>query len=369
MRILHINTNYINNPLHQNMIDSLNDANVENQVLVPTCDAKNSVIKPKEYVTLCECFSKCDRINYYKKQKKIFSAVKSVCDINAYDCIHAYTVFTDGNVAYNLNKEYGIPYVVAVRNTDINTFFKYMIHLRKRGIEILKNASAIFFLSESYKNILFSNYVKPEDYELLNSKTYIIPNGIDKFWLCNISNDKKKCDKNDLRICFAGKIDKNKNCELTVKACDLLVSEGYKVTYTVVGNIINKKFNKMIQSKNYIKHIPYLKKEDLLKIYRQNHIFVMPSLTESFGMVYLEAMSQGLPVIYTKGEGFDNQFEEGLVGYHASPYDETEVADALKSVVDNYEQISLNCRYSLLNYTWEQISNTYSNIYNEIIMR
>ena len=38
-------------------------------------------------------------------------------------------------------------------------------------------------------------------------------------------------------------------------------------------------------------------------IYRENDIYVMPSIIETFGLVYAEAMSQGLPVIYTRGQG------------------------------------------------------------------
>ena len=48
----------------------------------------------------------------------------------------------------------------------------------------------------------------------------------------------------------------------------------------------------------------------------------MTSLGESFGLTYAEAMSQGVPVIYSKGQGFDGQFKEGVVGYHVDPLSE-----------------------------------------------
>ena len=41
----------------------------------------------------------------------------------------------------------------------------------------------------------------------------------------------------------------------------------------------------------------------------------MPSRYETFGLVYGEAMSQGLPIIYSKGQGVDGYFKEGTVGY------------------------------------------------------
>jgi len=48
----------------------------------------------------------------------------------------------------------------------------------------------------------------------------------------------------------------------------------------------------------------------------------MPSITETFGLVYAEALSQGLPVLYTRGQGFDRQFEEGEVGYAVDCFDD-----------------------------------------------
>ena len=68
----------------------------------------------------------------------------------------------------------------------------------------------------------------------------------------------------------------------------------------------------------------------------------MPSFTESFGLVYAEAMSQGLPVIYSKGQGFDNQFPEGMVGVHVSAYDAHDVAEGIEKVVNNFYQMTQN---------------------------
>jgi glycosyltransferase involved in cell wall biosynthesis len=56
-------------------------------------------------------------------------------------------------------------------------------------------------------------------------------------------------------------------------------------------------------------------KEKLLNNYRNSDIFIMPSYNETFGLVYIEAMSQGLPIIYTQNEGVDGYFKEGSVGY------------------------------------------------------
>lgn len=72
-------------------------------------------------------------------------SLEKCISVSEYDLIHAYYLFTDGNYARIISRKYNIPYVVAVRNTDVNVFFKHMIHLRCVGIKILKDARTVFF--------------------------------------------------------------------------------------------------------------------------------------------------------------------------------------------------------------------------------
>lgn len=132
MKVLHINCNYMDSWLHQTMIDELEQKNINNDVFVPLYNEKGHIVIPKKYVNISVCFKKYDRLVYHYKQRKIYKSIIKQFNILNYDCIHAYTLFTDGNVARKLSKKYNIPYAVAVRNTDVNTFFKYMFHLRKK---------------------------------------------------------------------------------------------------------------------------------------------------------------------------------------------------------------------------------------------
>ena len=50
-------------------------------------------------------------------------------------------------MAYQIHKEYGTPYVVAVRSNEVADFFKKAFWLRPIGLNILKNASQIIFIS------------------------------------------------------------------------------------------------------------------------------------------------------------------------------------------------------------------------------
>ena len=106
-----------------------------------------------------------------------------------------------------------------------------------------------------------------------------------------------------------------------------------------------------------------MSKEQLIKQYRKHDIFVMPSFTESFGLVYAEAISQGLPVVYSKGQGFDGQFEEGVVGYHCDAYDANSVASAIKKIIKKTNEISSRI---ISKFRWNEICNKYFSIYKEL---
>ena len=369
MRILHINCNYIGTTLHQLMIEHLDALGYENQVFVPTYDKNIAVIKSNDNVYVSECFNKWDRLVFDYKQQKIIKAIEEHYDVASFDLIHAYTLYTDGNAARVLSEKYGIPYVVAVRNTDVNDFLKKMIHLRKRGLKTLLSAKEVFFLSEAYRHQVFEKYVPQKYQEEIKKKTHIIPNGIDAFWFENTPEQGKAIDKKHIKLVYAGRIDKNKNIPTTQKAMEILRKQGYETTLTVVGKIQDEKEFQIIKDDPYTTCLPAMPKEKLIEVYRASDIFVMPSYTESFGLVYAEAMSQGLPVIYSKGQGFDGQFTEGAVGYHVDSGSPDDVAAGIKRVVENYSDIQKNVVDAARDFSWIKLIEKYVQVYRTIVVR
>lgn len=369
MRVLHININYIGSSLHQTMIEHMNRLGINSLVFAPTYDKSSSVVECMDYVTVSECFNKWDRVLYYKKQHKIISALKKTYDVSSFDIIHAYTLFTDGNVAYELFRQYGIPYVVAIRSTDVNAFFKKMIYLRKHGVEILRNASSIFFLSSVYRDIVLNTYVPKELRDEIFDKSYIIPNGIDDFWHDNTF--KRECksllnrirNERILKCIFVGSIDKRKNAEITLQALTKLNTEGWSCTLTTVGRVVDQSVFKRLNKYECFNYLGPKTKEELIECYRSADIFVMPSHTETFGLVYAEAMSQGLPVLYTKGQGFDGQFNDGDVGYSVNDRSATDIKNKLLKTIDNYSIISSNCSLMHNQFNWNKICEDYYRIY------
>ncbi len=364
MRVLHINRNYLGTTLHQTMVEHLEAIGVESQVFVPVCKTEIATIKPNKNVVVSDCFNNVDRYIFDLKQFKIIRAIEQNVDVGSFDVIHAYTLFTDGNAAMRLAQKYNKPFVVAVRNTDVNDFFAKLFYLRGRGIKIMRAAQKIFFLSEAYRKQVFEKYV-PENYrdELLE-KTLVIPNGIDDFWFNNVP-DEQKTICNSVKLIYAGKIDKNKNIPTIKDTMDVLQRVGIVSTLTVIGKIVDESEFLKIKDDNRITYLPAMPKEQLIEQYRKHDIFVMPSFTESFGLVYAEALTQCLPVVYTKGQGFDEQFEEGVVGYHCDAHNAIDVAVAIEKIVTDYEKIKTNCDVSALKFKWSDICEKYKCVYEK----
>lgn len=406
MRVLHINGNYLDSYLHQELVAHLDNIGIENTVYVPIHEGHKGIVDSAGDAQVYTCFSKWDRFNFYKKQKKIIRTAERKFDIPSFDCIQAQTLFTDGNAAYELSKKYNIPFVVTVRNTDINVFFKYMLYLRGRGNRILSEASRIVFISEAYKkNVLqryvretfrgrvgnfgkkFTTIVKPiadkddkkvSRKDIIRNKATKIPNGIDKFWLDNIYSSRdydeaqERFVRKQLRLIYAGNIEKNKNIELTTEAVKLLRLQGWDATFTVVGSVKDERLYKSLE--NQIRYIPKCPKEELIGQYRKADILVMPSHAETFGLVYAEAMSQGLPVIYTREQGFDGQFLDGEVGYSVSDKDASELAERIVKIVgvgstvstsNTYKTMSENAMRGCRKFDWDKVAREYARVYVE----
>ena len=366
MKVLHINCNYLGTTLHQCMVEHLDTCGIDSTVFVPTYNPEISAITPNANVIISKCFRKWDRLIFYYKQRKVQKALEASVAVGEYDLIHAYTLLSDGNCAYNMWKKYGVNYVVAIRNTDVNKFFKLRPHLIGQGIRIMEHAKAIFFLSESYRQLVLQKYVPARLREAFTAKSYIMPNGIDDFWLNNCPQNEDKKPDTPLRLVYTGRIDANKNIATTQAAMKILSEKGCEAHLTVVGKVADENVYRHISTDSSTTFIPPQNKEALIEIYRQNDIFVMPSITESFGLVYAEAISQGIPVVYSAGQGFDKQFAEGEVGYRADALSAESVASSILQITENYSSITQNLPAKAKRYSWDAICSQYCEIYHSV---
>ena len=365
VKVLHINYNYVGTALHNVMVQHLDPLVERNAVFAATWRDVDRQYSTE--VKISKCFNKWDRAFFHIKQKKILNALEEVYNLSEFNLIHAYTLFTDGNCAYELYKKYGKPYIVAVRDTDVNSFFKYMIHLRARGIVIMKNASAIIFLSDAYKSFVLSKYVPSDLRSEIESKSRVIPNGIDDFWINNLGKPRTISNNRSIKVVFAGRINDRKNPLCTVEALKILKGRGYEVSFEVVGKKEDAKICEALTEEDFVRIFEACPKEELIKYYRRNDIFVMPSRTETFGLVYAEAMSQGLPVLYSSGQGFDGQFPDGFIGYAVDKSNPQNVAERIIDVITQYAKMSQNCVANIPKFDWNNIVIMYRDLYEHIL--
>lgn len=376
MKVLHLSSSYPFTDLYKNLLNELDKRNINQSMYVPI--DKSTLINTRilgnarciDYTFSCP-FNKIDRYIYYTKINKIYNDIKIRKNLGRIDLTHAHFLFSDGGVAYKIKKKFNTDYIVAVRNSDVNFFFKYGIHIRKYGVKILVEAKKIIFLSPAYKDFVIKKYVPIHLQNMMEEKSVVIPNGIDEFWLDHL-NTSKELNRNykKIKLIYVGEINQNKNVHSSIKALKLLKDNGYNVSFDIIGEgPYEDKIKKMItdlELQDSVRMFGYISsKNKLIEMYRTADIFLMPSYKETFGLVYIEAMTQGLPIIYSRGQGVDGYFENGKVGYRVLSNDVVDIKNEILKIKQNYTSISKNAIEKSKEFKWSEISNTYIDIYNE----
>jgi len=243
---------------------------------------------------------------------------------------------------------------------------KIALHNYINGLNVLKNAKGIFFQTSNALNNLLNKIPKSYRDEVIK-KSIIIPNGIDKFWHENKIANSKMFNEREFVLLTVASIEHNKNLLATAKAVENLNSRGLRIKYNVAGRIIDQFILDDLMQNSCFKYLGVLDKFGLLNAYRQADIFIMVSYNETFGLVYAEAMSQGLPVIYSKGQGFDGQFEEGIVGFNADSNSIQDIEKAIMKVANCYKELTTNSLECVSKFNWERIVEIYFTIYSEVL--
>ena len=225
----------------------------------------------------------------------------------------------------------------------------------------------IVFISESAKEIVLNKYVLQKDKQSVMEKSFVIPNGIDPFWMNNPPTEDRNLQGNNLSLIYYGDIDRNKNIGTSINAAKRLIDEGYGVKFLVAGKIKDKYNKELIENASFVEYLGFKPKEELIDYLRQADIFVMPSFSETSGLAYAEAMSQGVPIIYTKAQGFDGQFPEGEVGFHVNPKSAEDVKERICDIIADYPAISNRCIDRAKQYNWDAIVSQYEDLYSAVV--
>lgn len=360
--VLYIDGNYPLHSLHRELVSGLADLGNDVIVYVPTkgkdLHSKYNCDHPKVRVIYSDILNNIDRIAFINKLHKLVSDVEKLVDMSKVDCILAGTMYSDGGVAYLLHKKYDIPFSFAVRETDVTYHMKWRPYLNSFAGKIINDATKVIFLSPSYRKFL--------DKFRGNQTKYInIPNGVNDYWFKD--KDRKRSIHDPVSLIFVGEICKRKNVTTIISAVSELIKSGKTVILNIVGaGNEEQKCRQMVKELGIEDSVHFHgwqdTKEDIKQFYDQSDIFVMPSLRETFGTVYIEALSQGIPVIYTKGQGIDGYFEQGEVGYSCNPLDISEIKNAITDIVNQYQSISVNCDKLSQAFQWKVVAEQYNKV-------
>lgn len=299
------------------------------------------------------------KLLFRQKSELILSTVSSTYDLSLVRLVHAHFMFSDGQVARMLHERHGLPFVVSVRpHTDIDSFMRLRPDLMPWGCENLRRAHAVICLSPGSRDLLLRKI--PSDVRReVRFKIHVIPHGLAPEWHEAPAAPQQS---ETIRILSVGDMTRNKNIRGVVNAIDRLVSAGRRIRLTLVGG--RGRTRRPMPNRPWIDWIPHMANRLALRaIVRENHIFMMPSFSETFGVAYVEALSQGLPAIHSSGQGISGLFEDGVTTEAVDPHDPRDMANAIEHVARRRVDVFDRCIAATKSYRWSAVAERVHEIY------
>ena len=300
-----------------------------------------------------------------EQYKQAFAkAIKEEVELFNPDIIHSNHLWILSNLATNFN----IPLVVTMHGTDLigcnktNKFDKEILNL----------------ISKTQKIITVSK----NNYELLNKqfddiikKTVLIPNGFNNSIFYKYNYDKRKVfeklniNKNYRHVVtYVGKLVEVKGVDILLKAASIYQSENI-LTLIVGEGILLEKLKEMAKQLK-IKNVVFLgnKSQDMLReIYNISNVVVVPSRSEAFGLVVIESLACGTPVIGSNVGGIPDIINKKL-GILFESEDYITLSKNIQDVIDNNIIFDSNyiSKYVLDNYSQDKYIDKVIDIYKKI---
>lgn len=264
-------------------------------------------------------------------------------------------------LGYEIKLKYNIPLIVIEHwsklNTDILPYY-----IRKMGEKVYKNADAVLAVSNSLLERIKQHFA---------IDGYVVNNLLGQEFL---TPHIKPISKTDSKICFLaiGSL-------IAIKGFDLLVEAFYKAKLpkeswrlTIIGSGVQQEnLERQIQVRGLTSNVILVGQKNKLEIveYLQNtDVFILSSLKETFSVVCIEAMSQGVPVIATLCGGPD-EFVEEKDGLLVKPNDVEALKDAIVRMSLTYslydrQMISDDC---LRRFSPNSIATKLTNVFSKVI--
>ena len=321
-------------------------------------------IPPTENTVRSVCYTRLMAFFLSRKAHRIANACEKNVDVASFDLIHAHTLYTNGVPAYYLSRKYGIPYIVTIRHTDTDVFpylnFAYKSLIKK----VLLGASKVLFVTPLLKKKAEKRFSSLFRKPSFSTKCAIIPNKASEFFYEHLGTPKKLDPTKGIEVLFVGRIMKVKMLPLLLERCAKVF--GPKDRLTIVTS--TPEFNEPLLGKypfvNYVGKVPH---DEIITYYRKADIFALLSKGETFGISYIEAMSQGTPVLYSRNEGIDGLFKAGEGGYAVDRDNEAEFIQAYNAILSDYENVSRSAIEASKKFRNSRVLSLFRKAYDEVL--
>jgi len=293
-----------------------------------------------------------------------YSVVASVIAAeNEFDIIHAHDwlAYPAGIAAMEIS---GKPLVIHVHATDFDrsggNVNPDVYKIEKEGMEA---ASRIITVSNLTRNIVINRY------DIDPSKVETVYNAVEPLDYQNIHFEKGFDEK---VVTFLGRITLQKGPEYFIEAANKVLKRMDNVRFVMAGS--GDMMERMIRRAAALKitdrfHFPgFLHGDDVFRMLAMSDVYVMPSVSEAFGISPLEAMQSNVPVIISKQSGVAE-----ILTHAVKPdfWDIDAMADAIFGIL-NYPALSSmfikNGKEEVIRLKWENSARNIKEIYEKVLL-
>lgn len=273
-----------------------------------------------------------------------------------FNLIHSHDWLTM-EAATKLKDEMGVPWVLSIHSTEYDRSGwlnpnQWFIDLEREGME---KADKIIAVSHFTKRIIVEKYgIDPNKISVVHNAVYPLEEG----------------KKQDL-VLFLGRLTIQKGAGFFLKAAKKVLEYEQSPQFVVAGigdmlpELITQAVDLGISDK--VIFTGRLTEDEVKHIYGISSVYVMPSVSEPFGITALEAISAGTPTIASKTAGFSEAFNNCL---KVDFWDTDEMANKVISLLRYaplHKTLSREGKREIDLFTWDRVADKTIDIYNGVL--
>lgn len=252
-------------------------------------------------------------------------------------------------------------YVVWGQGSDVYRPDKFT---KLTSIIVLKEASSVIALTENMKKEMIRIY---------DRNIVVLPNGINLDVFKNNANvTRSNIEKRHKTLLFVGRLQTIKGVTYLIEAMNI-IKNYYDVNLLIVGDGNDREKLEALVEKlelnDVISFIGEVPSTEIPKYMAESDIFILPSISEGFPLVLLEAMASGLTVVASNIGGIPEIIKDGTNGFLTESMNSNDIADKVMHVLSDDKlrgKISSNNKKCVEKYDWRLITLRLEDLYMKI---